>query len=180
MTRYEECLAWLEPIEGGYCCRRDDRGGATNHGVTQTTYDAWRARMAQPSVPVEYIVQPEVEAIYRTMYWELAHCDVIPQPFDLYLFDSVVQHGLAPAVRLMQRLCGTTVDGVLGPNTMKAIHDDVSLMDTTPQGHELNIKAAIAYRTDLYRAIVDAHPEQQANWNGWMNRMAALEKEMLR
>ena len=44
--------------------RKCDRGGATNHGITQATYDAWRALHSRPSRSVRGIEHGEAEAIY--------------------------------------------------------------------------------------------------------------------
>ena len=58
--------------------RPRDPGGRTNRGVTQRTYDAWRAARGQPHADVYAIAETEVEAIYRGAYWDRAGCGALP------------------------------------------------------------------------------------------------------
>ena len=39
---FEKIVELLFGLEGGYNNDSDDKGGATNYGVTQYTFDAWR------------------------------------------------------------------------------------------------------------------------------------------
>ena len=39
---FERALTFVLRWEGGYVDHPADPGGATNYGVTQRTYDAWR------------------------------------------------------------------------------------------------------------------------------------------
>ena len=39
---FEKAMKFVFSIEGGYSDKKNDRGGKTNYGVTQTTYDEYR------------------------------------------------------------------------------------------------------------------------------------------
>jgi len=61
--------------------------------------------------------------IYRELYWEPLHCDEMPGGIDLALFDCGVNQGTSRAARLLQRALNVSVDGVIGPVTMRAATD---------------------------------------------------------
>ena len=41
---FQKALEFVFHAEGGYSNHKNDRGGATNMGVTQTAYNAYRQR----------------------------------------------------------------------------------------------------------------------------------------
>ncbi len=58
---FEESLPFIMRWEGGYVDHPDDPGGRTNKGVTQKTYDAWRARQGMAARHVRSIEDEEEE-----------------------------------------------------------------------------------------------------------------------
>ena len=51
--------------------------------------------------------------------------DDLPEGLDLCIFDFAVNAGPGRAAKFIQRLVNTTVDGGIGPNTIKCINDHV-------------------------------------------------------
>jgi len=117
---FEQALEHVLRFEGGYVNHPDDPGGATNFGVTQATYDAWRRNRGLAPRPVKQIERSEVEAIYRERYWKEARCDDLPPELRLIHFDAAVNCGTENAIRFLQRALGVKVDGVFGPVTLGA------------------------------------------------------------
>ena len=54
-SRFDASLPFILRWEGGFVDHPADRGGATNKGVTQRVYDAWRARQGQAPRSVRLI-----------------------------------------------------------------------------------------------------------------------------
>ena len=63
----------------------------------------------------------DVKPIYEKNYWEKIKGDDLPQGLDLCIFDFGVNAGPSRAVKMIQSMAGTTVDGGVGPLTLKAI-----------------------------------------------------------
>jgi lysozyme family protein len=117
---FERCLAFVLAQEGGFVDHPKDPGGPTNQGITQRTLDRWNMVHGRPRKDVAAISQDEVISIYREWYWTPAGCPGLEPPLDLILFDTAVNLGVVPAVRLLQRAVWAEEDGIVGPETLGA------------------------------------------------------------
>jgi lysozyme family protein len=165
MPGFEEALAITLKAEGGYVNDPDDRGGATNFGVTQETYDRFRRNHSMPTKPVKQITQDEVRKVYRE-YWDAVGADAYEWPLNAIMFDMAVNHGPASAKKLLQRTLRLPEDGRVGPNTLMAVarHDTNSLADSL-----------LWTRVDRYRALSAGN--QIKFLPGWLYRVKHLREE---
>lgn len=155
--------------EGGYVDHPKDRGGPTNKGVTQKTYDAFRATKKLASQPVKEITEDEIGEIYYQGYWRPAKCALVPnEAMASLVFDAAINHGPNRAIRLLQqaaRLAARECDGKWGRKTAaavaKAAEDAIGFADDY-----------LLARERFYRWIVEDDPEQGVFLRGWMNRLA--------
>ena len=131
MDRFERAFALLAVHEGGYSNHPDDPGGATNRGVTQRTYDSYRARHGLERRDVRQITDAEVAEIYRGQYWDAIRGDDLPAGVAYCVFDAAVNSGPGRALRWLQAEIGAAVDGVIGNETLglAARRDPVRLID---------------------------------------------------
>ncbi|WP_198645504.1 glycoside hydrolase family 108 protein [Thalassobius sp. I31.1] len=118
MNRFERAFALLAVHEGGYVNHPKDPGGATNKGVTQRTYNNYRARLGLSPRNVRQVTDNEVAAIYQVQYWDAIHADKLPEGVAYCVFDAAVNSGPARAVRWLQKEIGATIDGVIGNETL--------------------------------------------------------------
>lgn len=168
-VKFKRALAIVFGSEGGYVWHPLDRGGATNYGITESTYAVWRQKCALPQQPVKFITIDEAQAIYRRNYWEAGRCSQMPMPIALVHFDAAVNHGVHTAARLLQKVAGVIQDGEIGPATMAAIKQ------ADPQQFA---RRYIERRRNFYQDIVLETPSQAIFYKGWLARMAKLEKEV--
>ena len=160
-------LAFTLKEEGGYVDNPSDHGGATNHGVTQATYDTWRDSHSEPHQNVRKIADGEVQGIYGEMYWAPGHCPALSPALAVAHFDWCVNHGCAGAMATLQQLLQVKADGVFGPATAAALaaQDDGGLW-----------RAYDELRREWYRARVTTHPDQAAFLKGWLARVDRLDR----
>ncbi|MBX5206678.1 glycoside hydrolase family 108 protein [Rhizobium sp. NZLR11] len=162
MTEFERALARVLTHEGGYVNDPRDPGGATNRGITQRVYDAYRDRLGLQRVPVRNISSSEVEGIYRSNYWDLAKCDMLPAGVSYVVFDGAVNSGVAQSVKWLQRALGVTPDGVIGNATLAAVQN---------YGNLDRLVDAIC---DRRLAFLKALKTWKAFGKGWASRVAAV------
>lgn len=117
---FARALAHVLRREGGYVDHPQDPGGVTNHGITHATLAAWRGRPVGKE-EVRALTREDAGAIYRSRYWDTIAGDALPAGLDLALFDFAVNSGPGRAVRTLQRLIGTPIDGRVGPQTLAAV-----------------------------------------------------------
>jgi lysozyme family protein len=107
---FERCLAVTLKWEGNYSNHPDDPGGPTMKGVIQREYDAWRKKQGKRPRPVRQIEESELQAIYRTEYWDAMGCEELSPGLDLCAFDAAVNSGVG---RAKEWLTGApSIDGI--------------------------------------------------------------------
>jgi len=165
-TAFPDALAFTLKEEGGYVDNPHDHGGATNHGITQASYDEWRDAAGLSRCDVREIEPAEVQSLYGMMYWLPAHCEAMSVPLAVSHFDWCVNHGVRGALETLQRALKVTVDGDFGPHTLAALQ----AQDQGDLWREYN-----GLRRGWYRAQVAAHPDQAVFLKGWLGRVDRLD-----
>jgi len=122
-TNFEAALALVLEHEGGYVNHPRDPGGATNFGVTQAVYDAYRKTQGQPKQSVKFITTAETRAIYKFQYWDRVQGDLLPIGLDYAVFDFAVNSGVGRAAKYLQAVLGVAQDGQIGARTLAAIQN---------------------------------------------------------
>lgn len=95
MTLFQQALQFILKWEGGYSCNPNDLGGATNKGITQNTYNAWRNQKGLTPQDVRNISDKEVQEIYFRNYWQKAGCENMTPKFAILCFDTAVNMGVS-------------------------------------------------------------------------------------
>jgi lysozyme family protein len=164
-ANFDRALAFVLGHEGGYSDDPDDSGGTTNRGITIGT-----ARLAGLDLDhdgdvdradVKLISVKHAARVYRNLYWSTVHGDEMPGGLDLMLFDAAIQHGDTRARRWVQEAAGTHVDGIIGPQTLRAIG-------------RLKAEVLIARVATYRRVLYQAHPKFWKFGKGWSRRLAEV------
>lgn len=168
--RFSDLLHHTLKREGGYSNDPLDPGGATNFGITQKVYDAWREDHHLVPRTVRQITPDEVVSIYEERYWEAVRGDELMREdanCALQVFDMAVNAGVGRAIKLFQRALHQTEDGELGFNTMSAYRaaDKATLRD-----------AYAAERARFYRSLVAQKPALGKFLAGWLKRVEIIRK----
>ncbi len=168
---FDRCLEIVLEHEGGFVDHPNDPGGATNRGVTQQTYDAYRKKKGLPKRTVKELEDTECGEIYFQGFWRPAKCMELPNDaLALLTFDSAVNHGPRQALKLLQQAAGMPdgqCDGLWGANTRTRVI-------TAAANAQALAEAFLLKRERLYRRIVEANPRLGAFLRGWMNRIVSL------
>ena len=113
---FDECLKMLLHHEGGYVNHPSDPGGETNLGVTKKVYQEWGGAKDMKDLTVE-----DVAPIYKKNYWDRCKCDDLESGVDWVVFDWAVNSGTGRSAKAIQKICGASQDGAIGPKTLALI-----------------------------------------------------------
>lgn len=171
---FARALAEVLKSEGGFVNNPKDPGGATNKGVTQRVYDAYRKLKGTPTQRVLAISDKEVSDIYRNHYWDMVCGDQLPPGVSYVVFDGAVNSGVSRSVRWLQSALGVTADGVVGAITLAAVHRN--------QDHAKLINSILNKRLAFLK-IAKNPKTKEPLWptfgKGWSNRIARVRAKAL-
>ncbi len=107
---FKKALKFVLDREGGYVNNPNDRGGATNKGITQNTYNAWLKKNGKAAKDVKTITDAEVKAIYYNNYWLAAGCQKMTPKFAVICFDTAVNMGVSRVKEFLTACQYTDID----------------------------------------------------------------------
>ncbi|MBX9924848.1 MAG: TIGR02594 family protein [Hyphomicrobiaceae bacterium] len=160
---FDDALAHVLDMEGGYTDDPEDPGGPTNKGLTLADLTRHRGIALTSSnrnaliAELRAISDTDVRSIYATAYWRRSGCPALPPWLALFHFDTAVNMGTGTAIRMLQTALGVEIDGEVGPVTTAAAAtaDPVPLLD-----------AYAGLRRQRYRSL-STFPRFG---RGWLNR----------
>lgn len=117
MTPFERAWMFLQrpDIEGGarVVDDPDDPGGLTKWGISQRAY---------PALDIRALTEDEAKALFRRDYWEKCNCTAMPPAVAVAVADAAFNQGTRAAASLLQEALRVDPDGIIGPNTLAALH----------------------------------------------------------
>lgn len=165
---FAACLEQVLKHEGGLSLVRADPGNWTGGKVGVGVLKGTNLGISAASYPDENIrgmTRARAGELYRRDYWDRVRGDDLPPGLDLTVFDPAVNSGAARGARWFQQALGVTVDGRIGPVTVRAAQ-------TAADGVAV-IQRAHALRLGWLRSL--------STWstfgNGWMQRVVGNEAE---
>jgi lysozyme family protein len=148
---FDEAFEILIGHEGGLVDHPSDPGGLTKYGISQRAY---------PCEDIRSLTLDRAKQIYMRDYWGPAGCPNIPEAIRFDLFDMAVNSGVKAAVKCLQTAAGSPADGILGPNTLRAVSAmDGARMTARFNGARLQFMASLGTWPAFSR--------------GWANRIAS-------
>lgn len=155
-------------VEGGYTV---DDGGPTNYGVTQKTMDAYNTANGIDHMNVEDATPDDARHIAKDVYFNGPQLGNLPDRTATAVFDYGYNSGPHQAIKDLQRTIGTTPDGRMGPQTVKAVNDYVS-----QNGEDALLNDYIGRRKQLMNGLISSNPMKYGQYAvGWAHRIGHLQ-----
>lgn len=121
---FDEIFIELIEREKGFTKDPKDRGnwtsGVVGHGELKGTKYGISA-MTYPELDIQNLTLDKAKSIYKKDWWDKMRLDELPTSIHYDLFDTAVNSGISRAIKLLQKTVGITEDGIIGPNTIKAV-----------------------------------------------------------
>lgn len=152
---FDKALDFVLRWEGGKVEDPKDRGGRTNRGITQLTYNAYRQAKGLEIADVWDATLAETAEIYQKRFWGPSGAENEEWPLSLALMDFAVHSGPTRAKQKLQEIRTGGVTGLTVQETAEAL---------------------VAKRRLFLQRIVKGNPSQQKFLKGWMNRIDDLEE----
>lgn len=159
MANFESFAPKLKQWEGGFVNDPDDKGGATNCGVTLETFRQYYGRTKQVK-DLKAMTKEQWSWIMKTGYWDKIKADQIKnQSLAELCADWLVNAGVGK-IKDIQKAIGVAADGIVGPRTLAALN-------TNPAVAFYKIHSA---RVAWYEALIRRNPVYEKYRKGWLNR----------
>ena len=167
---FQHALDFVLAKEGGYVNDPTDKGGETKFGISDKRDGIADGKTdvngdGKPDTAIKDLTPEQAAQIYFRDYWQAAYCTDWPDGISLFVFDSSVQHGVKAAIRQLQSAAGVTADGIVGPNTTRAV------ICADP---EWLLNRCFLRRARYYADIIKSNSSQGKYLNGWFNRLDEL------
>lgn len=165
---FDQAIEIVGIHEGAYSTDRNDRGNYTPSGVFKGTKYGISA-LSYPHLDIKNLTWQQAKDIYYKDFWLQNNIHLINKDLRLFTLDSVINHGSAGGIKLLQSAAGVKQDGVVGPKTIQA-SQKVSAWDFA------------RVRSDYYVTITqngfnDENDRKQLK--GWLRRNLAILKQSL-
>lgn len=188
MAKVEILAPYIKKWEGGFVNDPTDRGGATNKGVTLSTYTQYCKRKGYPRPTVDRLrrlTDAEWLDILKSLYWDRWQADRIEsQGVANILVDWVWGSG-AYGITIPQRLLGVRCDGVVGDVTLSALNSRGSAFFERLYAarvqylHDITNSSVRRYEARLGRKATGRELLRYTNkrfLKGWLNRLADIRR----
>lgn len=170
-SNYGLALSLVLKHEGGFVNHPKDPGGATNKGITIGTFRKFYGD-TMTIEGLKNITDVQVGVVYKAGYWDKAHCDSLPNGVDIVVFDMAVNAGPSRSIKLLQKSLNVGADGVIGPETLKALSE---VSTEGPDAIKELILEFTRQRNNFYRSlrVFDTFGK------GWLRRSDATQQVAL-
>lgn len=162
--------------EGGYVNHPADRGGATNHGITEAVARAHGFGGSMRDLP-----RREAVAIYRRLYWLRPRFDQVAARsprLAAEMFDSGANMGPAVAATFLQRALTAlnrsgkdypdlVPDGRIGAATLAALDAFLKVRGKS-SAETVLMRALEALQGERYLRLAERRPANEAFLYGWL------------
>jgi lysozyme family protein len=168
MTTFDTCIEYTLKREGGLADDKDDEGGITKFGITQTSLTLMHAigRYTNVPTPKELTIE-EAIAIYEKLFWKNRWNEIHNLFATQALFDFGVVCGNIKSIKIMQMIVGAKIDGKFGPDTLGRIN---VLFDKDYADFEENKRIVVTAHKTYYLSRAMARSQNQKFLNGWLKR----------
>lgn len=179
MSPFLEAWSRTGREEGGYVDHPDDRGGPTNHGITEVVARAHGYMGDMRDLPRE-----RAREIAKEQYWDILRLDaisVLSKPVALEMFDTGINAGQATVAKHFQRSLNAlnrqqrfypdlNPDGIVGRITVASFR---AYLDQRGQDGELvMLRALNCLQGAYYIDITESREQNESFLFGWfLNRV---------
>ena len=163
MAKYDKLIPTVLKFEGGFANHPSDPGGATNSGVTLSTFRNVYGK-DKTVQDLKNMTNEQWEHIFKTRFWDRWKADDIDnQAIANLLVDWLWASGVY-GIKYPKEVLGVKTDGIVGLKTLAAIN-------YYPNKKEL-FEKLWNRRKKHFEDIVRNRPQSKVFLKGWLRRLS--------
>lgn len=165
MANAEILVPFIKSFEGGFVNDPADAGGATNKGITLTTY---RRVFGNNRTIADLKAMTDYEwlLIFKKYYWDKWKADQIKDQSIANLLVGWVWGSGKYGITLPQKVLGVVADGIVGAKTLTAVNN-------YPDQRKL-FELLKARKEKYLRDICVSRPANKKFLKGWLRRLNSV------
>jgi len=129
----------------------------TNYGISAPILEKWKGSDATVS-DMKGLEKSVAKNIYWNYFWKKCHADKLPLEVQYIHYDASINHGITGANKILQRVIGVGVDGIVGKITLG-------------KAHKATLEDYAIERMCDYGRIISARPANAKYAKGWTLRV---------
>lgn len=150
---FNKCIEIILKNEGGYVNHPKDPGGETKYGIAKRFF---------PDEDIKNLTIDRAKELYYSRYWLKMNIEGInSHEAVLQVFDFGVNAGTRTAIKRAQQIALVKVDGICGPNTLKAINNYAGDF----------VEDYKHVRRVYYESLANRKHDLEVFLRGWLNRV---------
>lgn len=118
----DKFITYIKSWEGGYVNDPRDSGGATNKGITLTTFRSVYGK-DKTIEDLKNLTDEQWWTVFKKYYWDRYKVDDIKDEWIQYLLVDWLWGSGKWAITKVQKYLGLNPDGIVGPKTIAAINN---------------------------------------------------------
>ena len=159
---FEQCFNIVLGEEGGFQKNPKDRGNYAKGRLVGTKYGI--SARSYPEVDIPNLTVEKAKEIYFRDFWQKMKLHLLDnKELILQIFDMAINAGVAIAVKLLQQIIKTKIDGILGKKTAEAANKEKKIVEMYKEK-----------RIEYYRRICEFDTSQKVFLRGWIARAENL------
>ena len=188
MADFEKAIIKTLEHEGLYSVDPIDKGGETYKGIARRMHPNWAgwkiidSYKTMSNFPKNTVSDPNlqkaVKSFYKDNFWDINFLDQMPSQYVAEeLFDTGVNMGTYRAAKFLQEALNVlnnngklyndlSVDGKVGPNTIRAVN-----LCINNKGDSYLYKVLNILQGSFYIDIIRRDPSQEKFAYGWLSRV---------
>lgn len=167
--------------EGGYVNNVHDRGGATNHGITEQVARAHGYKGEMKDLPRDV-----ARSVAKSQYWDIMRLDevaALSRPIAKEMFDTGFNAGQATVVKFLQRLLNVlnrmesdypdiVADGLMGKLSVASLR--AFLGKRGAQGELVMLRGLNCLQGEYYVDITEGRMKNESFIFGWLSNRVSI------
>lgn len=185
MANFDKAFKVVSDNEGGFANHKEDKGGATMHGVSSHLLESELLRQYKDKLDIngdnkisaEEISQlsnEDAKIIFKLFFWDPNLYEKIwAQSLANQVFDFCINAGAYRANTTLQDVCNKfndlnrrsslAIDGIIGRRTLYCVNSNAN--------NDLFVESYKDARKTYYSKLADKNPSQRKFLQGWLNRV---------